>query len=112
MLGIEADLELVDDLEGGRVDHVHVVRLHVRDVDALERALDGVAQLAGNLLAIEIGRIHDRRHSGNRLDLRVGFAKGEAEGGEEEGAAESFFEAHFGGSNRESPNSTGARPLS
>ena len=46
VLRIEADLELVDDLERRRIDHVDVVRLDVRHVDARQVAGDRRAHLA------------------------------------------------------------------
>ena len=68
VLRVEADLELVDHLERRRVDHVDVVRLHVRHVDARQVARDRRAQLAGGGLAVEVGGIGHRRHAGHRVD--------------------------------------------
>ena len=46
VLRVDADPEPVDDLERGRIDHVDVVGLHVRHVDARQRARHRRAQLA------------------------------------------------------------------
>ncbi len=89
VLRIEAHLVPVHDLEGLRIDHVHVVRLHVRHVDELEMPGERGAQLVGADLAIEVLRIRHRWHARHGLDLGAGFAKGEAQGGANEGAAQS-----------------------
>src|SRR5262249_41487094 len=47
VLRLSADLEVVHDLEGVRVDHIHGIPTAVRDVDALGKAAHHRAQIAG-----------------------------------------------------------------
>ena len=63
--GFRPTLNLSITLKVVGIDHVDVVRLHVRDVDALEVAGEGGAHLAGGGLAVEVGGIDDGRHAGN-----------------------------------------------
>ena len=67
VLRVEADLELVDDLERRRVDHVDVVATG----RAARRRAAGRRRRAGLILpavgfAVEVGRIGHRRHAGHR----------------------------------------------
>jgi len=68
MLRVHADLVLVDHLQRGGVDHPDVVRAAVGHVDALQVALDRLAELAGGRLAVQVGRIRHGRHARHGLD--------------------------------------------
>ena len=66
VLRVEAHAELVDHRQRVLVDDIDVVRLQVGHVDAPGVAGDRGAHLRRGDLAVQIGRIDDRRHSGNR----------------------------------------------
>ena len=57
---------MTDTVFGGTVRHVH----------AGERALDRVAHLAGRGLAVEVRRVGDAGHAGDRVDLLRGSCRG------------------------------------
>ncbi len=69
VLGVEPDVEGVDDLHRRRVDHRHRVREAVRDVDAREVTFHRVAELVGGGLAVEVRRVGHARHTGDGVDL-------------------------------------------
>jgi hypothetical protein len=65
VLRAAADLEGVDHLERGRVDHRHAVAAQIGHVDALQIALHGRAEMAGGGFAVEVGRVHHPGHAGH-----------------------------------------------
>ena len=68
VLRVEADFELADDRERGRVDDVDIVGLDVRHIDARQVAGQRGAHLARRGFAVEIGCVRDRRHARNGDD--------------------------------------------
>ena len=68
VLRVDADPEPVDHLERGGIDHVDVVGLQVRHVDARQRARHRRAQLARPRLAVEVRGVRHGRHARHRLD--------------------------------------------
>ncbi len=68
MLRIAADLEMVNHLELGGIDHIDIARFHIRDIDARERAGRRRTELSRPRFAVEIARIDHGRHAGDGLD--------------------------------------------
>ena len=60
VLRADADLEFIDHLERGRVDHVDIVGAQVGHVDPLQIALDDLGQLAGGGAAVDVGGLGRR----------------------------------------------------
>ena len=63
VLRIDSHLELVENLEGHRIDDVDIIGLEIGHVDAGERLGRRGAHLVRSCLAVEIGGIHHRRHA-------------------------------------------------
>ena len=74
--GLRPTLNLSTTCERRRIDHVDVVGLDVRHVDARQVAGDGRAQLARGRLAVQVGGVRHRRHAGHGRDWRRGAGGG------------------------------------
>ncbi len=63
VLRVGADLVGVDHLQRGRINHRHVARRMVGDVDARQLAVQGCAEMADGDVAVQIVRIGNGRHA-------------------------------------------------
>ena len=67
--GFDPDRGTVDDLHGRGVDDVDVVGLEVRHVHPGSAVFDRRAEHAGTGIAVQVVRVRDRRHAGDRVDF-------------------------------------------
>ena len=68
MLRAMPRLDAIDDLHRHRVDHRDVIGAQIGHVDPFEIPAHRGAQMVRSRLAIDSGRIHDRRHPRYNLD--------------------------------------------